>query len=141
MTSETNRRTGGCLCGAVRFEAHIPKNEIHVCHCHMCRKLAGGPGFALACDPDIKITGEALRWYKSSKWAQRGFCGQCGANLFYKLEPEYGEHFNLSATTLDDENGLKIVKHIYVDSQPDYYEFADDAPRLTQEEFLAQFRE
>ena len=39
--------SGGCLCGAVRFTATDVPTEASVCHCEMCRRWSGGPGFAV----------------------------------------------------------------------------------------------
>jgi len=37
---------GGCLCGEVRFSAPDEVVEVGVCHCNMCQRWSGGPGFA-----------------------------------------------------------------------------------------------
>jgi len=37
------KRSGGCLCGAVRFEVALAEPEFSICHCGMCRRWCGGP--------------------------------------------------------------------------------------------------
>lgn len=142
MSSESGKRTGGCLCGTVRYEAELQSTDAHACHCSICQKWAGGPAIGLHCVKTPDITGaENVGWYKSSKWGERGFCKTCGSKLFFRLDPSYGDIFSISVASLDNSKDVKITKHIYIESKPDYYDFADDAPRLTGEEFLAQLKD
>lgn len=132
---------GHCLCGAVTFSGRFPgKPEYGVCHCSMCQRWTGGPGFAADLE-DVSISSpEAMTWYKSSDWAERGFCTRCGSSLFYKLklgEPRYIVYVG----SLDPVEGLTLSEHIFVDSQPGHYAFSDHAPRVTAAEFLARFEE
>lgn len=130
------RRTGSCLCGSVHFEATLCANEVHVCHCHICQKWAGGPAFALSVEPDWHIDGaDNVTWYASSEWAERGFCKTCGTHLFFKTKD--GSYHNITGL-IDNKDGLKIGEHIFVDAKPPYYDFTDDSPRLTEHEFLVK---
>ncbi len=137
--AEKKTRSGGCLCGAVRFEVALTEEKFHVCHCGMCRKWSAGPFMALSCQGGAKFTKqEGLAWYRSSKWAERGFCAQCGTSLFYRLAENPDAMFVVAVESLDDAGELPLAQHIYVDSKPDRYDFADKQPRLTEAEFLAQ---
>lgn len=78
---------------------------------------------------------EHLKVYESSAWAERGFCQECGTNLFYRLK-ESGEHI-MSMGCFDDAEQFSLVGEIYVDEKPNGYDFAGDHPRQTGEEFLA----
>lgn len=134
------KKTGSCLCKAVNYTAEFANNHVHVCHCTLCRIWSGGPGLSAQCNQDIEITGEDnLTWYGSSEWAKRGFCNKCGTNLFFKVNPDAGDYYGVSAGTIDDQSALKITGHIFIDFKPPYYDFNDDSPRQTEEEFLAQF--
>ncbi len=129
-----DRRTGSCLCGAVTFEAVLSETGVHVCHCTICQKWAGGPSLSLRCQEGWKIDGEEnLTWYDSSEEAQRGFCSKCGSQLFFRTKS--GSYHGVTAA-LDNKEGLHIGEHIFVDTKPSYYDFADDSPRLTEQEFL-----
>jgi len=44
MSSEEKITTGGCLCGAVRYEVKGPLRNIVNCHCSLCQKLHGNFG-------------------------------------------------------------------------------------------------
>ena len=77
--------SGQCLCGAVTFAEGV-ESHVHACHCSMCRRERG-PGMAVAVK-SVVFTGEAnIERYRSSQWAERGFCKTCGSNLFYLLMP------------------------------------------------------
>ena len=69
------KRTGGCLCNAVKFDVILLDEEIHICHCGICQKWHGGPAIALKCEKDWHIQGEEnMTWFDSSEWAHRSFC-------------------------------------------------------------------
>lgn len=130
--------TGRCLCGAVSFALEKPVTDVSVCHCSMCRRHSGGPVIAAYDVGDVRIEGaENLTWYRSSDWGERGFCKVCGSNLFWRLL-ETGETFP-SAGALDDLSGVRLESHIFIDSKPDCYDFAGDAPRLTEAEVLESY--
>lgn len=131
-------QTGHCLCGAVAYTGNgVP--HMHVCHCSNCRRWTGSPAMTLTFDDGIDIqTPEAVRWYASSDWAERGSCVACGSTLFYRM-PESG-YINVSAGSLDNQSLIDgIVEHIFVDEKPSHYDFADSAPRITGAEVFERF--
>ena len=130
---------GRCLCSAVTFVAEGVAAELHVCHCSMCRRWAGGPTFSLDV-ANVMFRGEEnIQTYKSSAWAERGFCKRCGSSLFYLLKET--NHYILNMGSFDDQRPFRIGSEIYVDDKPTGYDFAGVHPRLTGEEFLASLRE
>lgn len=77
---------------------------------------------------DLTLTAsDTLRWYRSSTFAERGFCGSCGGNLFWRQLD--GEVTNVTAGTLDLPTGLVIDRHIFVASKADYYTIEGTAPQ------------
>ena len=71
---------GRCLCSAVTFVAEGVAAELHVCHCSMCRRWAGGPTFSTDVG-SVTFSGEEnIQRYDSSTWAERGFCKRCGSS-------------------------------------------------------------
>jgi hypothetical protein len=116
---------GQCLCGGVQFSIDGPLRDVVYCHCKMCRRSSGHLVAATACAvPHLDITrAGSLRWYQSSATAKRGFCGDCGSNLFWW--PTSNTHVSILAGTLDDPTGVKAVSHIHVDAKGDYYALAD----------------
>jgi hypothetical protein len=77
---------GQCLCGGVKFEADVNEHGFHVCHCDMCRAWASSPLFAVAVDSITFDDEDSVSTYRSSEWAERGFCKQYGSSLFYRLK-------------------------------------------------------
>jgi hypothetical protein len=59
--------------------------------------------------------------------ARRGFCHECGSNLFW--EPDTKTHISITAGTLDKPTGLTAAAHICVESIGDYYQIIDDLPQ------------
>lgn len=135
-----DNRTGSCLCGAVSFTLNLTDKKAHICHCHICRKSgSGGPTISVDCENAVIRGEENLQWYRSSESAERGFCKNCGSSLFFRLI-NGSSYMNVSTGVLDDENGITIRDHIYVDCKPAYYDFADHTPRFTEAEFLAKIQ-
>ena len=130
--------SGQCLCGAVTYTAEAIDTEVHSCHCSMCRRWSGGPGFSASVGK-VEFTGEEnIARFGSSAWAERGFCKTCGTNLFYRLKET--DHYIMCMGTFDDQAQFKLAGEIYIDEKPASYEFAGDHPRLTGEEFMASLQ-
>ena len=112
--------TGGCLCGAVRYEVRGPLREISACHCEQCRRASGHFGAATAARLDDCALGEegGLASYQSSADARRGLCRTCGSSLFW--QPTAGDRISIMAGTLDQPTGLTTKMHIFVDQVADY---------------------
>lgn len=132
MNDETKLTTGGCLCGAVRYEVRGPLRNVVNCHCSMCQRLHGNFGpHSKARKVNITVTNEAgLTWFKTSDVAKRGFCRECGSSLFW-------EPFDLDATgiiagSIDGPTNLKTIGHIFVAEKPDFYDIDDDLPKFNE---------
>ena len=128
--NETKKTTGGCLCGAVRYEVRGPLRDIVNCHCSMCQRQHGNFGpHSKARKENITVTkSDGLEWFKTSDIARRGFCRVCGSSLFW-------EPFNLDGTgivagSLDAPTGLKTIGHIFVGEKSDFYEIDDNLPQF-----------
>jgi hypothetical protein len=132
------RRHGSCLCGAVQFDITIAEPAFSICHCSMCRKWSAGPFEAAHGAGLTHDGGDALSWYRSSDWGERGFCSRCGTVLFWRFADKSQDMVGVSVEALDENDDLSLSRHIYIDSKPARYDFADDRPRLTEAEFLAE---
>lgn len=132
MTTTTSEaHEGGCLCGAVRYRATGPLRPVTVCHCGQCRRTHGHVAAytAVAREGLALVEDRGLRWYESSPGFRRGFCGTCGASLFW--ERALGPRVSIAAGTLDGPTGLATAGHIYVADAGDYYPLGDDGlPRF-----------
>ena len=126
---KTKIKTGGCLCGAVRYEIKGALRDSIACHCVQCRKTSGHYVSATAVHKlDFEITEDrGLKWYQSSSYVKRGFCNACGSSLFWDMDDR--DLMGIMSGTLDGETGIKTSTHIYVGDKGDYYELADDLPK------------
>ena len=122
----TDTRTGGCLCGAVRYTVTGPMRPVIACHCQQCRRTSGHHVAATSAPRDAIVIEGLPVWFASSETARRGFCETCGSNLFW----DGGTSTNLSihAGTLDDASGLALAGHIFTDDKGAYYEIDDTVP-------------
>ena len=125
--------SGGCLCGAVRYEITGTMQKVVYCHCEQCRKTSGHFVAATAVDLDklqlVEATG--LTWYQSSDIADRGFCNQCGSSIFWR--PAHGKCMAVMAGAIDAPTGLRSHEHIHTADASDYYEICDGLPQFPHE--------
>ena len=131
---------GRCLCGAVTVSATPARPHLEACHCDMCRRWGGIAFMGVQCGPEVSFTGEQhIARYKSSDWAERGFCRNCGSNLFYHFVP--ASNYSFPAGLFDDLGAMALTEEIFVDEQPGYYAFAQDTVRKTGAEVIAEAKE
>ncbi len=84
MTDKAMPITGGCLCGALRYESSEPPIRTTICHCRMCQKSTGSAfmvavGFSRTA---LRFTKGEPKLYRSSPIKDKGFCANCGSLLF-----------------------------------------------------------
>jgi hypothetical protein len=134
---------GGCICGAVRFEAEPRAREIHACHCQTCRRWTGAALLGVSVLPDdVRFEGaEHIRTYQSSEWAERAWCDRCGTTLYYHLTADgFGpKTYEMALGLFDEPDGLPLTKEIYIDRKPDGFAFAGEHERQTKAEVEAGF--
>ena len=136
--------SGSCLCNAVKYTAAVPL-EAGACHCSMCRKWAGGPLMAVHALGDVKFIGEeSIQRFRSSEWAERGFCKNCGSNLFYYVRPREGlpeGQYIFPTGTVDSPASFNFAQELFVDHAEDWYAFTSDSSRqeLTEAEVFAMY--
>ena len=118
---------GHCLCGAVTITA--PElDEVDACHCRTCRRWGSGPFMTVHGGPPVIVNGR-VKAYRSSDWAERVFCPECGTHLYYHLL-RANDHI-LSAGLFDDDAAFWFRRQIFIDSKPAHYDFANDTEKLT----------
>ena len=128
---------GECLCSAITIRTP-DKKSIDACHRGMCRRWGGGPALGVPCGSDVQIDGvEQLKVYKSSEWAERAFCRECGTHIFYRLL-HTNEYF-VPAGLFQNEIEFEFKEQIFIDMKPSYYEFANQTLNLTEAEVFAKF--
>jgi hypothetical protein len=124
---------GGCLCGAVRYECTGEPAFSGNCHCADCRRSSGG-AFAPAMmfnEAQVRLTGTP-RYYRSlgdsGRWIERGFCPDCGSQLFTRLEAFPGV-LGVKAGSLDDPSRFQPVLDFYVASAPPWDHMSPTLPK------------
>ncbi len=136
--TEAENQDGGCICGAVRFTVADAETEVGICHCATCRRWSGGILFAIDCGDRVTFSGEEnIATFRSSDWAERGFCKVCGASLFYRLIETCGLH--MAAGAFDDQSPLILRRQIFIDEKPGYYDIANETEIMTGAETFAMF--
>ncbi len=137
MDQATTRVTGGCLCGTVRYEAEVYLGSGYYCHCRMCQRTSGAPAeIAVPVKPGtLRFTAAQPKFYRSSAFAERGFCPQCGARLIYRpISEKFAEYTNLAVGCLDHPENVVPAKHIFVETQLPWYRFDDGLERVRSDE-------
>jgi hypothetical protein len=132
VTAIPTAHSGSCLCGGVRYRIDGALRGVIACHCSQCRRTSGHYA-AMTSAPSANITlteSAALRWYRSSDTAERGFCAVCGGNLFWKLQGR--DAWSITAGTLDVPTGIAMEQHIFVADKSDYYGIDDGLPKEQQ---------
>jgi hypothetical protein len=101
------RITGGCQCGAVRYAVSGPLGRASICHCRMCQKAFGAfyaPLVTVAL-ADFSVTRGALATFRSSEPVERGFCGDCGTPLTFRVLAR--QEIDVSIGSLDDPSAAR----------------------------------
>lgn len=135
--TDTRTITGRCLCGAVTASATITNPILRACHCDMCRQHTSGMFVSLAVDEgSVDMQGDVCT-YRSSDWAQRGFCGTCGSTLFYETVHDGARH--PAAGLFADIDDVPLKLEFFSDMCPSGYALAGDHRRLTTQQTIAIF--
>jgi len=122
---------GGCLCGAVRYRATSAPIRGVICHCSMCRRHSGAPALAF-----IHFRREDFAWtcgeprrYRSSAFAERGFCAACGSTLSMH-EDVLADRVQIAVGTLDQPERVVIADHVWTEEQIPWLRIDDALPRF-----------
>src|SRR3954470_4206776 len=92
MTTITTPFSGGCACGAVRYEVTAEPVLMLHCHCRDCQRASGGPFSSFVIVPKLAfhLLQGTLRFHASPSemggMTRRGFCAECGAPV--QVQPD-----------------------------------------------------
>ena len=125
-------RTGGCLCGGVRYELKSEPLDCGWCHCRTCQLFSGAPAMPFASVPaeDFEWTRgeEKVRWFDSSNFGRRAFCRSCGTALQVRVAHQ-PETVDFPVVTLDDPGDAPPEFHIFWGSKVAWFDPGDRLPR------------
>jgi len=123
--------TGGCFCGAVKFEIKLPTTFCGHCHCSMCRRPHGASFVTWTGVPlerfAITVGEEHITMYQSSEHGRRSFCSICGSQMFCQTEPEV---IDIALAALHGKIDRDPEAHYYYDSRAEWTQVSDDLPKL-----------
>ena len=126
MVSDENL-CGGCMCGAIRYEAVGEPLYVGHCHCNSCRRHTGAAVATLAIfqADKVRFSQSDRSIYNSSPGVGRGFCNQCGTTLTW----EGNENISIHISTFDDPNILIPERHWFYEEKISWFDTNDDLPR------------
>ncbi|NWG91124.1 MAG: GFA family protein [Parvularculaceae bacterium] len=129
MTAKTRLpQTGGCACGALRYELAAPPLMIYNCHCTNCQKITGSAFTVAAAVPEAALTfvkgaPKRVEWNADSGNRRFGlFCGDCGTRIANGQVPSIGM-LSLRAGTFDDTGWVEPVGDIWTKSAQKWVKF------------------
>ncbi|TDK35423.1 GFA family protein [Rhizobium deserti] len=124
------QHTGGCRCGAIRFEASAEPFYASYCHCGDCRRASGAPvaafvGFQAA---DVRFDGDTGSVYGKAP-VKRSFCGTCGAPIAY-LDERLSDQIFFMLGAMDAPENYPPRMHGYVGEELPFFHLDDGLPRM-----------
>ena len=122
--------TGGCHCGAIRYEVEGEPIHAALCHCTDCRRQAGAPivSWTLFSDENFRVTQGEATVYASSEHGRRHFCPACGTGLFYTNAQIFPGQTDVQSSTLDAPEALPPTAQIQVAERIDWMKDLDSLP-------------
>ncbi len=123
-------RTGGCLCGAVRYRLTTEPHDAGFCHCRTCQRTSGAPlmAFATVALPALEITHGTPTRRRSSAFGERWFCHDCGSPLAMHVDHQ-PETIDVAITSLDAPDTVRPGFHIWDSCRVAWFETCDKLPR------------
>lgn len=128
--------TGGCNCGAVRYEVSAPLVLASYCHCERCQRRSGAAASANAHPAAgafrIVAGTEKLRMWQPDGGGEKWFCGECGSSLFGR-NPAHADPIGIRMGTFDGDPGIRPSVRQFVSSAAPWEPLPDDGlPRFPQ---------
>jgi hypothetical protein len=122
MSESITRYTGGCLCGALRYEADAAPLYAGLCYCRDCQKASGAAFilFMAFAATAIRFTGKSRAFTTKADnggEATRNFCPVCSSLVFGGERGVSGD-YNIYAGTLDDLSLFRPTVAVFTRSRP-----------------------
>ncbi|MBO9532352.1 MAG: GFA family protein [Solirubrobacteraceae bacterium] len=133
-----NVLTGGCNCGAVRYEVSGPLTGATYCHCKRCQRRSGAAASPSAhpAPGTFRITkGEhVLRCWAPDDGGEKWFCSLCGSSIYAQRRDGSGT-IGIRMGTFDNDPGVRPGSHVWCESAAAWEPIPDDGlpryPRTT----------
>ena len=124
--------SGGCYCGAIRYQAQGPASSQSLCHCAMCQGTTGAPCVAWFTVPRAQfqlISGNPTQ-FRSSNHATRSFCPACGTQLTF-ADDALPDEIDITTCSLDDAGLAPPKRHLHTQSQVPWLKISDGLPAFS----------
>jgi hypothetical protein len=124
--------SGGCHCGAIRYEVAGEALNHALCHCSDCRRCAGAPmvGWTMYQVDAVKVIKGEPKVYSSSENGRRHFCPDCGTGLFYVNDKMLPGIIDIQSATYDDPNVVPPQAQIQIADRIGWMEHAHELPKF-----------
>jgi hypothetical protein len=121
--------TGGCFCGAIRYEVIGNPSHRTNCHCSICRRTSGAPFVTWFSVPrsEFRFIRGVPTEFRSSPKAVRCFCPSCGTQLTFQ-HSDAAEEIDITTCSLDDPQLAHPEDHTWIGSKLQWIELADHLP-------------
>ncbi len=118
----TERVSGGCKCGSVRYEGEPIDAPMFRCHCRDCQQLTGtGHSEMMPLDGATFSVSDTLKVFEmkggSGQPTYSGFCPDCGSPIM-RRSARMNDRVYVHAGSLDDRSNYRAIKSIYPDATP-----------------------
>ncbi|MBK1865643.1 GFA family protein [Aestuariivirga sp. YIM B02566] len=126
------RRTGGCQCGAVRYECAGEPLALYACHCTECRKQSAsafGMSFIVLRESFRITRGAPKRWIRradSGRHVHCFFCPTCGSRLWHEREG-VADSLSVKAGSLDEPVDFSAAVHIWTSRKMPGFNIPEEA--------------
>ena len=101
--------TGGCNCGAVRYEVTEPLVIASYCHCKRCQRRSGAAASPSAHPAPgsfhIVVGEDRLKYWKPADGGEKWFCGDCGSSMFGR-NLSHPDSIGIRMGTFDTDPGI-----------------------------------
>ena len=134
MSESSKPLTGGCLCGAVRYESTEPAVIAGFCHCLSCQKLSGTGHTLNVLLPETGFssrgTTKGYTWQADSgNMVTTHFCPECGSPLF-GYNPAFAGMVVIRAASLDDPSMVAPAMSVYAKRLQPWDHLAEGIPNF-----------
>ena len=124
--------TGGCQCGALRYEVRGRPLRTYACHCSICQRQSGSAFGLSAVFPggSLSVTQGRLEHFVRDGRGRKFrcyFCPGCGTRIYHQMFTEQGDlpQINLKPGTLDDRSWYSPGCHVWAENAQPWVKFSD----------------